>query len=917
MLIERDYFKNIFNTFREAILILDENMRVLSANRSFFTIFKVDSSNTIGALLYDLGNGQWNVPALRMLLEDILPKKTTVDNFTIEHHFESIGQKTMLLNVSKIRDGKNDQPIILLAIEDITERKRAEEDGSESEERFRTLANNISQLAWMADTHGSIFWYNQRWFDYTGTKIEEMRGWGWQKVHHPDHVQRVVDKIKHCFETGKEWEDTFPLRGRDGHYRWFLSRAIPIRDKHGTVARWFGTNTDITESKEIEAGLEKTRKELEVTKIAEDGAREYAESITDTVREPLIVLDQDLRVVTASRSFYEFFKVKPEETMGQLIYDLGNKQWDIPKLRELLETILPQKATFDNYEVEHDFTIIGRRIMLLNARQIKRGMGKERIILMAIEDITERKRLEGMLTESERKRHAEELSKSEEYTRDILQAVDEGFIVIDLEYRVLAANRAYINLIDKPLEDVIGKHCYEFTHHVDKPCWEDGTTVCPVTLTFKTGEHYTSIHRHYDNTGAPVYLEVKSYPLKDKSGKIVSAIEIINDVTEKKKLEDQLRHAQKMEAIGTLAGGIAHDFNNILNVILGFGTMVMDRIGDDPLSKEQMNEVLAAGQRAANLTKRLLLFSRKEVAEFKSTDVKEIVLNMEKMLARIIGEDIKLVAELMGTKAMVMADAGQMEQVLLNLATNARDAMPEGGSLTIKTELREIDHEFIDAYSYGTPGTYAVISVTDTGAGIDKETKDRIFDPFFTTKKVGKGTGLGLSIVYGILKEHNGFIKVYSEPGKGTTFKIWLPVIEDTAKIKPETEALPAVKGGTETILVAEDDASLRKLTRIVLESSGYTVISAEDGEDAITKFMENREKIQLVVLDMIMPNKSGKEVCEEIRKMHPASRILFLSGYTMDIMKTQEIIAEGFDFLLKPVSPKDFLKKVREILDK
>jgi CheY-like chemotaxis protein len=350
---------------------------------------------------------------------------------------------------------------------------------------------------------------------------------------------------------------------------------------------------------------------------------------------------------------------------------------------------------------------------------------------------------------------------------------------------------------------------------------------------------------------------------------------------------------------------------------MGFGTMVMDRIGDDPLSKEQMNEVLSAAERAENLTTRLLLFSRKEVAEFKSMDVKEIVLNMEKMLTRIIGEDIKLVAELMGTKAIVMADAGQMEQVLLNLATNARDAMPKGGSLTIKTELREIDHDFIDAYNCGTPGTYAVISVTDTGNGIDKEKLDRIFDPFFTTKEVGKGTGLGLSIVYGIIKEHNGFIKVYSEPGKGTTFKTWLPVIEDTAEKKAETEALPSPKGGTETILVAEDDASLRKLTRIVLESAGYTVITAEDGEDAITKFMENREKIQLVVLDMIMPNKSGKEACEEIKKTSPATRILFLSGYTMDIMKTQEIIAKGFDFLLKPVSPKDLVKKVREILDR
>jgi PAS domain S-box-containing protein len=275
MLIHEDYFENIFNTVREAILVLDENMRVLSANRSFFTIFNVDAAHTVGSLLYDLGNGQWNIPHLRVLLEDILPKNDTVDDYEIDHSFESIGRKTMRLNARKIREKDNDQPIILLAIEDITERK------------------------------------------------------------------------------------------------------------------------------EIEAGLEKTRKDLEETKIAEDEARAFAESVINTVREPLISLDHDLRVVTVSRSFYEFFKVKPEETVGQLIYDLGNKQWDIPELRELLETILPQHTTFDNYEVEHEFATIGRRIMLLNARQIQRAFGEERIILLAFEDITERKQLEQFLTESE------------------------------------------------------------------------------------------------------------------------------------------------------------------------------------------------------------------------------------------------------------------------------------------------------------------------------------------------------------------------------------------------------------------------------------------------------------------------------------------------------------------------------------
>jgi CheY-like chemotaxis protein len=298
-------------------------------------------------------------------------------------------------------------------------------------------------------------------------------------------------------------------------------------------------------------------------------------------------------------------------------------------------------------------------------------------------------------------------------------------------------------------------------------------------------------------------------------------------------------------------------------------------------------------------------------------DVNGMVMDMKKMLLRIIGEDINLIMDLMGTETMVMADAGQMEQVLFNLATNARDVMPKGGSLTIKTELSEIDAEFIKAHEYGVAGAYAVISITDTGPGIDKERQARIFDPFFTTKEVGKSTGLGLPIAYGIIKQHNGYIKVYSETGKGTTFKIWLPVIEDRAEKKSEIEPLISLKGGTETILVAEDDASLRRLAQTVLEAFGYRVIIAEDGEETIVKFMENRDRIHLVMLDMIMPKKSGKEAYEEIRKTSPGTRALFLSGYTADVLKDQELIDEGFDFIHKPVLPRDLVKKVREILDR
>jgi CheY-like chemotaxis protein len=371
-----------------------------------------------------------------------------------------------------------------------------------------------------------------------------------------------------------------------------------------------------------------------------------------------------------------------------------------------------------------------------------------------------------------------------------------------------------------------------------------------------------------------------------------------------------------MEAVGTLAGGIAHDFNNILNVIMGYGTMVMDTLLPGTPSMDDMREVLIAAERAAELTKRLLVFSRKQTVEVKSIDINELIISLHKMLLRMIRESIDFHLNLAGRPLIVLADAGQIEQVLINLAANARDAMQEGGQLTIGTAVEEIDEAYVEAYGYGKPGRYALITVADTGHGMDAETQKRIFEPFFTTKGVGEGTGLGLAISYGIIQQHSGYLKVYSEPGNGTVFKIFLPLSEEAVLDKETADAVPA-RGGDETVLVAEDDASLRKLSRIVLESFGYTVITAEDGDDAIAKFMENRERISLVVLDMIMPKKNGKEVSAAIRKVCPRMKILFASGYTIDIVTNKDLTEGEADFILKPFQSKNFLLKVREVLDR
>jgi len=427
---------------------------------------------------------------------------------------------------------------------------------------------------------------------------------------------------------------------------------------------------------------------------------------------------------------------------------------------------------------------------------------------------------------TDRKQAEQKLKSFEKFIEDILTSVDEAFVVIDREYRIISANRAYCEQAGKSLEHIIGKYCYEISHHATHPCHEPGH-VCACKSTFETGEPGLAVHTHTDEKGKQKVVEVRTYAMKDASGHIQSIIEVINDITEKRALENQLRHAQKMEGIGTLAGGIAHDFNNILSAIIGYGHLTLMKMPQDEPLRMNIEHMLESADRAASLTQSLLAFSRKQISDRKPVDLNTIIKKVEKFLIRVIGEDVAVHLTLVESELTIVADSGQLEQVFMNLATNARDAMPRGGSFLIETSCVEIDRGFISAHGYGKPGTYAMTSVTDTGVGMNEETKKKIFEPFFTTKEVGKGTGLGLAMVYGILKQNDGFINVYSEPGKGTTFRLYFPMIKAPAEEGQKAVEVPYPKGGTETILLAEDDVNLRSLSVVVLEQMGYTVITA------------------------------------------------------------------------------------------
>lgn len=416
--------------------------------------------------------------------------------------------------------------------------------------------------------------------------------------------------------------------------------------------------------------------------------------------------------------------------------------------------------------------------------------------------------------------------------------------------------------------------------------------------------------------GIEAIIHSRGEVIHNEKGKPVLFRGTVQDITESKKLEEQLLQAHKMEAVGQLAGGIAHDFNNILTAIIGYGSiMKMKMMPDDPLIKH-LDGILASSQRAATLTQNLLAFSRKQVIQKHSVDMNKIVRNIEELLSRIIGEDVELKTTLAPGDVKVLADPGQIEQVLMNLATNARDAMPLGGVLSIGTSCVAIDSEVSGTPDSVPAGNYAVLSLSDTGEGLDHRTKQRMFDPFFTTKEVNKGTGLGLSIVHGIVKQHSGFIAVVSVLGAGTTFKIYLP-LSTSANEETRTYDLPVSHGGNETILYAEDNADIREMLDTVLTSAGYRVIAAHDGEDAIQKFIEDRDRVDLLVLDVIMPKKSGKEAYDEIRKIRSDIKVLFVSGYTVDMIAKRGVMEENENLLYKPVTPDVLLKKVRTVLQK
>jgi two-component system cell cycle sensor histidine kinase/response regulator CckA len=416
--------------------------------------------------------------------------------------------------------------------------------------------------------------------------------------------------------------------------------------------------------------------------------------------------------------------------------------------------------------------------------------------------------------------------------------------------------------------------------------------------------------------GTPVTVSLFAAPLRDAKARITGILALIEDVTAVKRLEQQVSQVQKMEAIGRLAGGVAHDFNNLLTAILGSTDLLLESLGPDHPGREEAEETRKAALRAADLTRQLLAFSRQQVLAPRILGLNDVVANLDRMLQRLIGEDVELRTVLAADLGAVRADAGQLEQVIVNLAVNARDAMPRGGKLTIETMNVALDEAYVAAQAVVVPGSYVMLAVSDNGAGMDAATQARVFEPFFTTKPKGQGTGLGLATVYGIVKQSGGYIWVYSEPGRGTTFKVYLPRVDAAVESPGPATVVTASLGGSETILLVEDQEEVRNLVRRMLAARGYHVLAAASGHDALRLTVQHAGTIDLLVTDVVMPGMSGREVAALLAPAHPKMKTLYLSGYTDESIVRHGMLEVGVAFLQKPFTAEALARKVREVVD-
>jgi PAS domain S-box-containing protein len=725
---------------------------------------------------------------------------------------------------------------------------------------------------------------------------------------HPQDRESTIVAARRITVEGQTISFENRCRCKDGTYKWLLWNAAPLSD----ARLIFATARDITERNVaektgcdghdvLEARVrERTAELTEANKALEAAAKRYR-NIVENALEGFFQTTPDGKYVSVNLALARMYGYESPEELMTTVGDIGRQVYvDLNRRAEF-------KRIMDEGDAVHDFEYQvyrrdGRKIWLSeNARAVRDANGVILYYEGTVEDITASKQAE------------EELRRQEAEYRRLIENIPEVLWKADQHGKPF--------FISKKIEAIFG-YSQEEIYREGKQLWlgrihsEDQDRVRNAyAKLFRENRPFDVEYRIQHRDGPWMWWHDRAVRVESNLGER-HADGIRSDVTERRQVDQQLRQSQKMEAIGQLAGGVAHDFNNLLTVIRGHTDLLLDHIGQTDALRRNVEQVQKSADQAASLTRQLLAFSRKQVLQPKVLNLDAVVAEMGKMLPRLIGENIELVISACPALGKVKADPGQIEQVILNLAVNARDAMPEGGKLTIETANVELDEAHARQHVTSKPGPHIMLAVSDTGCGMDGETQRHIFEPFFTTKEAGKGTGIGLATVYGIVKQSGGWIWVYSEMGKGSTFKIYLPRVDEALDLAKPPKKPGAFRTASETILVVEDNESLRQLTREFLLSAGYTVLLASDGADAVRISEQHQGRIHLLLTDVVMPGMNGRELALCLSRKRPGLRALYTSGYTGDAVLQQGILEEGMFFLAKPFTREALAQKVREILE-
>jgi two-component system, cell cycle sensor histidine kinase and response regulator CckA len=643
------------------------------------------------------------------------------------------------------------------------------------------------------------------------------------------------------------------------------------------------------------AFLKETLREKEGMLEFLKGSEKRYRRLFESAKDGILIIDADTGQVDDANPFLlDLIGSTYERVYGKHLWELGVFK-DIAESKEAFKTL--QDNQYIRYEDLPLLTFDGRKIEVEFISNVYLVDGKK-VIQCNIRDITARKQTERSMAENDAK------------MRSILDYIGIGVTLISPEMTILEMNqrmRKWFPDVDVSREPI----CYQV---FNDPPFQDICTTCPVVETFRDGGLH-EITRQIMQAGERRDYRVVSSPVRNDSGKVTAVIEMIEDITGRISLEAQLLQAQKLESIGRLAGGVAHDYNNMLGVILGYAELAQTKLSpSDPVYRD-LQEILKAGRRSVEITRQLLGFARKQTIDPKVIDLNDTVASILKMLGPLIGEDIDLVW-LPGTDlSPVLLDPAQLDQIMANLCINARDAISGAGKITVETAMTTFDKAYCEAHKGFIPGDFACLTVSDNGCGMEKEIQKKIFDPFFTTKEAGQGTGLGLSTVYGIVKQNRGFINVYSEPAKGTIFRVYLHGHKSEPSRCFQESTNKATAGHGEIILVVEDDAGIQKLAKLMLEKLGYIVLTAGSAREALQISETRGHEIRLVITDVIMPEMNGRELADHLKVLEPELDILFMSGYTSDVISRLGILEEGIHFIEKPFSVASLAGKVQEVL--